>query len=486
MDLLNLSAGEIANLISRREVSAVEIVTQSLQAIDDARDSRAFLTVANESALFAARDADVRAANGTGGLLNGVPVAVKDLNDVRGMPTSYGLAAYRDNFPEVDSAMVERLRAAGAVIVGKTNTPALGALGETMNRLGGDCLNPWDVSRTPGGSSGGSAVAVASGMVPAATGTDYGGSITGPAAMCGIFGIKPTHGRVSTWPVGEGSGLLNDLGPLTRTVRDAALMLQVMAGSDARDPVCLREEPPSFIQAVDNVKTSDRPLLGMRIAWSPDLGHFAVDANLLEVVSRALPVLESLGASVFAQEPRISNPFATLMAISAADTRLALRAFSPTAREELFPETIAELDAYPDIPATEYEVVLSQLWQIRATVAEFFDRYDLMVMPATAVPAFPLRRPPTRIGSTDVKPGWTTSMPFAALWNMTGQPTASVPCGLTPEGLPVGLMIVGRLGAEIDVLRASAALEMAMPWSTQVPRLRWSSSSFENGMSPFG
>ncbi len=162
---------------------------------------------------------------------------------------------------------------------------------------------------------------------------------------------------------------------------------------------------------------------------------------------------------------------------SPADTRLALRGFSQAARGELFPETIAELEAYPDIPATEYVVVLSQLWRLRAAVAEFFDRYDLMVMPATAVPAFPLRRPPTRIGTTDVKPGWETAMPFAALWNMTGQPTASLPCGLTPEGLPVGLMIVGRFGAEIDVLRASASLEMAMPWSTQVPRLRWSSGS---------
>ncbi len=476
-DLLNLSAGEIAGLVSRREVSAVEVVTRSLQAIEDGRDSRAFLTVANESALSDARKADARAVAGTGGLLNGVPVAVKDLNDVRGMPTSYGLAAYRDNVPDADSAMVERLRAAGAVIVGKTNTPALGTLGETMNRLGGDCLNPWDVSRTPGGSSGGSAVAVASGMVPVATGTDYAGSITGPAAMCGIFGIKPTHGRVSTWPAGESSGLLNDLGPLTRTVRDAALMLQVMAGPDSRDPVCLRDEPPSFIQAVDEVFASDRPLAGMRIAWTPDLGHFPVDPTLINVVSRALPVLESLGASVTAHEPRISNPFTTVMPISAADTRLALRGFSQAARGELFPETIAELEAYPDIPATEYVVVLSQLWRLRAAVAEFFDRYDLMVMPATAVPAFPLRRPPTRIGTTDVKPGWETAMPFAALWNMTGQPTASLPCGLTPEGLPVGLMIVGRFGAEIDVLRASASLEMAMPWSTQVPRLRWSSGS---------
>lgn len=477
MDLLNLSAGEIADLVSRREVSAVEVVTQSLQAIDDARDSRAFLAVASETAFSAAREADARAASGTGGLLNGVPVAVKDLSAVRGMPNSFGLAAYRDNFPDADSAMVERLRAAGAVIVGKTNTPALGTLGETMNRLGMDCTNPWDVSRTSGGSSGGSAAAVACGMVPVATGTDYGGSITGPAAMCGIFGIKPSHGRVSTWPAGEGSGLLNDLGPLTRTVRDAALMLQVMAGPDPRDPMCLRQEPPFFAQAVDDATASDRPLVGIRIAWSPDLGHFPVDSDLIEVVSQALSVLESLGASISADEPRISNPFTTFMPISVTDTRLALRGFSPTAREELFPETIAELDEYPDIPATEYVVVLSQLWQLRAAVAEFFDRYDLMVMPATAVPAFPLRQPPTRIGLTDVKPGWTTAMPFSVLWNMTGQPTASVPCGLTAEGLPVGLMVVGRKGAEIDVLRASAALEMAMPWSTQTPRLRWSSTS---------
>ena len=171
-DLLHLSAGEIAGLISRREVSAVEVVTESLQAIDDARDSRAFLTVASETALSAAREADARAASGTGGLLNGVPVAVKDLSAVRGMPNSFGLAAYRDNYPDADSALVERLRAAGAVIVGKTNTPALGTLGETKNRLGEDCINPWDVSRTSGGSSGGSAVAVAAGMVPVATGTD--------------------------------------------------------------------------------------------------------------------------------------------------------------------------------------------------------------------------------------------------------------------------------------------------------------------------
>lgn len=476
-DLLNLSAGEIASLISRREVSAIEVVSKSLQAIDDARDSRAFLTVASETALSAAREADARAASGTGGPLNGVPVAVKDLSLVAGMPNTFGLAAYRDYFPDADSGMVERLRAAGAVIVGKTNTPALGSLGETMNRLGNDCVNPWDVSRTPGGSSGGSAVAVACGMVPVATGTDYGGSITGPAAMCGVFGIKPSHGRVSTWPAGESSGLLNDLGPLTRTVRDAALMLQVMSGPDSRDAVCLREEPPIFTHAVDEATMSDRPLAGMKIAWTRDLGHFPVDPELVEVVSRALPMLESLGAFVSVDEPRISNPFTTFMPLSARDTRLALRGFSATAREELFPETLAELEAYPDIPEADYVVVLSQLSQLRATVAEFFNRYDLMVMPATAVTAFPLRQPPTRIGSTNVEPGWTTAMPFSALWNMTGAPTASLPCGLTSAGLPVGLMIVGRLGAEVDVLRASAALEMAMPWSTQVPHLRWSSAA---------
>lgn len=474
-DLLNLSAGEIANLISQREVSAVEIVTKSLQAIDDARDSRAFLFVAHELALSAAREADARAGSGTGGLLNGVPVAVKDLNPVRGMPTSYGFAAYRDNFADEDSAMVGRLRAAGAVIVGKTNTPALGTLGETMNRLGEDCVNPWDVSRTPGGSSGGSAVAVASGMVPVATGTDYGGSITGPAAMCGIFGIKPSHGRVSTWPVGDGSGLLNDFGPLTRTVRDAALMLQVMSGPDSRDPVCLGEEPPSFLRAVDEVNASDQPLAGMRIAWTRDLGHFPVDSELVGIVSRALPMLESLGALVSADEPRIANPFSTFMPISARDTRRALCGFSVAAGEELFPEILGELDAYPDISAAEYAAVLNQLSQLRATVAEFFSRYDLMVMPATAVPAYPLRQLPTRIGSTEVEPGWTTSMPFSALWNMTGQPAASIPCGLTSAGLPVGLMIVGRLGAEVDVLRVSAALEIVMPWSTQVLHKRRSS-----------
>lgn len=477
MDLLNLSAGELASLISRREVSSVEVVTKSLQAINDAGDSRAFISVASETALSAARQADARAASGTGGLLNGVPVAVKDLSAVRGMPNSFGLSAYRNNFPDADSGMVERLREAGAVIVGKTNTPALGTLGETKNHLGKDCINPWDLTRTSGGSSGGSAVAVAAGMVPVATGSDSAGSITGPAAMCGIFGLKPSHGRVSTWPADQGSGLLNDLGPLTRTVRDAALMLQVMAGPDPRDSVCIRQEPPFFAQAVDEALTADRPLFQMRIAWTPDLGHFPVDPNLLEIVSRALPVLENLGASVVADEPRISNPFATYMPLCAADTRLALRGITPAARDELFPETIAELEANPDIPATEYVAVLSQLWQLRATVAEFFDRYNLMVMPASAVPAFPLRRPPRRIDSSDVEPGWASAMPFSALWNMTGQPTASVPCGLTSGGLPVGLLIVGRLGAEMDVLRASAALEMTMPWSTQLPNQRWSSAS---------
>ncbi|HEY3292868.1 MAG TPA: amidase family protein, partial [Candidatus Nanopelagicaceae bacterium] len=188
------------------------------------------------------------------------------------------------------------------------------------------------------------------------------------------------------------------------------------------------------------------------------------------VVSRALPVLEDLGASVTADKPRISDPFKTLMPISAADLRLALRGLSSAARDELFPETLVELDDYPEISASDFEVVLSQLRQLRAVVANFFDNYDLMVMPATAVPAYPLRQPPTRIGSREVKPGWVSAMPFAALWNMTGQPVASVPCGLTPEGLPAGLMIVGRVGAELDVLHASAALEIAMPWSTQVPK----------------
>ena len=447
--------------LAARHLSSREVVTATLAAIERAADLGAFLTLDADAALAAADAADGRLARGETAPLLGVPVGVKDLQETRGLRTTYGSLSFRDNVPTEDCIAVERLRAAGAVIVGKTNTPAFGLLGETKNRLAPDTRNPCDRTLTTGGSSGGSAAAVAAGLVPGATGTDSAGSITAPSSMCGTFGIKPTLGRIPTWPIPDDSMLFLTHGPIAATVADAVALLEVMAGHDSRDPVARREALPDLAAELENARRSS-PLAGLRVAWSATLGHFAVDDDVRSIAEATARAIAALGADLIEAAPAVEHPMDLYFPIFGVDTRRsALPLLHP---DDFYPESTEEVARYPALTAEEHVGLLARLWRFRSALDDFFACHDVLVTPATATAAFPLGKPPARIGGVDVAPGWMTFMPFSSPWNLGTHPTASVPAGVTAHGRPVGAMIVAPPGREDLVIRVAAAFERAHPW----------------------
>ncbi len=452
---------ELRTSLAERRVSSRELVTATMAAIEREAELGAFLTLDPEGALAAADDADRRLAAGEAGALLGVPIGIKDLQETAGLRTTYGSLAFADNVPDEDCIGVARLRAAGAVIVGKTNTPAFGLLGETKNRLGPDARNPCDRSLTTGGSSGGSAAAVAAGLLPGATGTDSAGSITAPAAMCGTFGMKPTLGRIPTWPIPDDSMLFLTHGPITATVADGVALLEVMAGHDSRDPMALRETLPD-LQPVLAAGTGSSPLAGLRVAYSATLDWFAVDDDVRAITEAAARAVAGLGAEVDEAAPQVEHPMELYFPLFGVDTRRsALPVLHP---DDFFPESTEETSRYPALTAEEHVGLLARLWRFRSGLADFFAHYDVLITPATATAAFPVGEPPSRIGDVDVEPGWMTFMPFSSPWNLGMHPTASVPAGVTAAGRPVGAMVVAAPGREDLVVRVAAAFEHAHPW----------------------
>ena len=440
---------EVVEAVRSRRISAREFVERAFDAIEQGEHLHAFLALEGERALAAADAIDATVARGEDpGPLAGVPVGVKDLTETAGLTTTYGSVAFRANVPSEDAVLVARLRAAGAIVVGKTNTPAFGMLGETKNRLGPDARNPRDPARTPGGSSGGSAAAVAAGLVPLATGSDSAGSIAVPSSFCGVVGLKASLGRIPTVPSPDDSLQWLSNGVLAASVEDCALALSVLAGHDPRDPVARRDRQPG---------SSVTSGAGLRVAFSHDLGFFAVDPGVRSVCESAALRLEGLGAAVSEEAPRTEHPFEVYMPLYLADVR---RAVLPiVAPDDLFDESLEELAGFPALTDVEYVGALRRLWVFRAAQATFFERYDAIVCPATAVSAFPLREPPTTIGGHTVIPGWISFMPFPTGFNLGGQPTVTVPVGETSEGLPVGLMIAAPPGREDICLCLARLLE---------------------------
>jgi aspartyl-tRNA(Asn)/glutamyl-tRNA(Gln) amidotransferase subunit A len=470
VDIASVTATELRAAFRERTVSPVEVVQFILARIDTRNPIlNAFLAVAGDRALEeAARAEALLSSSATLPPLHGVPVGIKDLQRTEGIPTTFGSLAYVGHLPSKDCEAVARLRRAGAIVVGKTNTPFLGLLGETKNRLGRDCVNPWNLDRTPGGSSGGSAAALAAGLVPLATGTDSAGSITAPAAFTGVYGLKPTHGRIPTWPSPRDSLLLLDGGPMTRSVADAALMLTVMAGHDPRDPVSLRGDVTDFIAAVRSAD-EEASLSGLRIAYSPDCGRFRVSSEIREITRAAAQRFEDLGAIVEEVSPTLPDPFEIYMPLYVSDVRAAIGDRLEEFEPDFYPESERELREHALASAEQYVGVLNRLWHFRSAVAALFAEYDLLLTPATATTAFPIGKPPDQIDGQRVQPSWTTFMPFQVAWNLTGQPVASIPAGLSDDGLPVGLLIVGRLGREDNVLAASAAFERVSALPSRPP-----------------
>jgi aspartyl-tRNA(Asn)/glutamyl-tRNA(Gln) amidotransferase subunit A len=371
-----------------------------------------------------------------------------------------GSKLYEHDVPTEDAPVVARLKAAGAIVLGKTTTPELGFKGVTDSVVTGVSRNPWNLDCTPGGSSGGAGAAVATGMGPLAVGTDGGGSIRIPSSFCGIYGLKPHVGRVPVYPA-SALGDLSHVGPMTRTVRDAALMLNAIAGVDDRDRFSLPTSHPDYTQAVEG------DIRGRRVAWSPDLGFAIVDPEVRQATAEAVKTFSELGCRVEDTTPGFDNPGQLFQHFFYVNIGVTLQDY-PDYESQIDPQLLVNLREVQGVSAQDYVGSLLRRHAIYDKIQRFFATYDLLLCPTVAVPPFGLGiEGPTEIAGRSVdRRAWLALTP---LFNLTGQPAATVPCGFTADGRPIGLQIVGRRFDEATVLRASAAFEAARPWVQKHP-----------------
>ncbi len=451
--------------------TSVEVVTSALQRIQESQSSlNAFTVVLEESALAAAREADrVVRAGGPMPPLLGVPVSVKDHIWVAGEPATNGSLALREFVPAEDAVPVARLRAAGAVIVGKTNNPEFCYRGFTDNLVYGLTRNPWNLERTPGGSSGGAGASVAAGLTCLALGTDGGGSIRIPASFCGVVGHKPTFGLVPKEPGFKGWKTLSVDGPITRSVRDAALMLSVIAGPSSADDMSYPGGP-----AVDRLELAAPPhdLRGLRVAWSSDLGMLPVDTDVRAVFADAVRIFADLGCELVEAAPSVPHPTELWNTLALAEGFSSEGPLLESARELMSPGTAELVEAGRAVTGGEYVDALHAKAAYTRVWAEFFEDVDLLVTPTMQLTAFDVGIPtPPEIEGQPVDPffdDWCTSCLPA---NLTGMPATSVPAGRGKGQLPVGVQIMGPRWSDALTLRVAAAFEQAVPWQRfQPPR----------------
>jgi aspartyl-tRNA(Asn)/glutamyl-tRNA(Gln) amidotransferase subunit A len=466
-DLCFTPSVALTSLIRRRELSPVEITRVVLERIERLNPKlNAYVLVHAERALADARRAEDAVMRGdTPGALHGVPVSIKDNLWTAGERTTNGSRLLADFVAPEDTPSVASLRAAGAIFVGRTNLPEFAWRGSTDNRLFGETRNPWDLTRTPGGSTGGGAAAVAAGLAPIALGSDGAGSIRIPAAFCGLVGLKPTFGRVPMYPAAGGNELVAHVCPLARTVSDVALMMNAIARYDARDAFALPDDGVDHLAACDGtLAPGNAPL---RIAWSPDLGYAPVESETREIVGSAVRAFEELGVKVEEATPQIGDPGWILRTLYGGAQAGAHAARPAEQKAQMDPELIAYAEASAGFTVVDHVKAVAARQQMVDTLRRFFERYDLLLTPTLALPAFELGIVgPREVAGREVTHlGWTLCYPF----NYSGQPAISVPAGWTKNGLPVGMQIVGRRFEDALVLRAAAAFEAIRPWASRRP-----------------
>jgi amidase len=467
-DLCFTPAASLLRLYRSRKASPLEVMQAVLAQIDAVNPRvNAYVTVAREQALAAARRATTALGKRGASLppLHGVPVSIKDLTPTKGIRTTWGSKIFEHHVPNEDALYVARLKAAGAIVVGKTNTPEFGAGGNTFNAVFGATRIPWNPALTCGGSSGGAAVALATGMGPLAQGSDLGGSLRTPAAFCGVVGFRTSVGLIPVYPADLGWDSLSVTGPMARTVGDVALMLSVMAGPDDRAPLSYDVDVRRFTAAVARPSVK-----GWRAAFTPDLdGLIPVDQEVAAVAERAAGVFRSLGVRV----ERGSPDFGEVNEIVLATRGLSMVArhadklaeWEPVMQKGLVWNIKQGLSLTPE-QIGQGEKLRTRLWH---RVREFMATRDLLLLPTVAVPPFPVeQRYPTEINGKPLD-NYTQWFFLTYGITVTGLPAISLPCGFTRSGLPVGLQIVGRRHQEAAVLRAAAAFEAAHPWAAARP-----------------
>jgi amidase len=461
------SAVEMAALIHMKKLSAREALAEHLKQIDRVNPKvNAVVTLVAEMAAEAAAQADEMQARGEKtGPLHGLPIAHKDLVETRGIRTTFGSPLFKDYVPTEDDIVVERMRRAGAIVVGKTNTPEFGAGSQTFNTVFGATRNPYDLSKTCGGSSGGAAVALACGMVPVATGSDSGGSLRNPAAFCNIVGFRPSIGRVPNPKAGFGWSTLSTQGCLGRSVADLALSLSSIAGPDPNTPLAVNEPGDLFARPLD------RSFKGVRVAWFKDLGGVPFDPRVRTIVDAHRATFESLGCIVEQAEPDFSPAeisFRILRAWTNAANYGKMLQQHPEAFKDTLKDEIQRGMKFSGQDVARAEIAHTLIWR---HFQAFLEKYEYFILPTTQSPAFDVNTPYlTEIAGVhfDNYIDWMKSCWYISA---TGNPAASVPAGFTPEGLPVGVQIVGRDKQDFSVLQLAHAFEQATNFGNRHPAI---------------
>lgn len=459
------TACEMRRLIERRELSSRELLDAHLAQIERYNGQlNAIVTLVPELAQRSAAEADERQAAGEPlGPLHGLPVAHKDLVVTRGIRTTFGSPIYADFVPDEDALIVQRLRAAGAVTVGKTNTPEFGAGSQTYNEVFGETPNPYDPSRTCGGSSGGAAVALATGMIPIADGSDTGGSLRNPASFCNVVGLRTSPGRVPVWPSEMGWFPISVQGPMARTVEDTALMLSAIAGPDDRSPISI-DQPGSLFS-----RDLERDFHGTSIAWIRDLGGLPVDPDVTAAIDRQRPVFETLGCRVDDAEPDFSDADQAFKAWRAWKFEHRFRELLQTHREALKDTIVWNAEEGERLSGPELATIESRRTQLYQRVREFMQQHEFLVLPVSQVPPFDIsQRYVQEINGIQMETyiDWMKSCYYISA---IGLPAISVPCGFTPDGLPIGVQIVGRHQDDWGVLQLAYAFQQATAFGRQRP-----------------
>jgi aspartyl-tRNA(Asn)/glutamyl-tRNA(Gln) amidotransferase subunit A len=462
-DLCFTPATELATMIRARRLSPVEVTRAVLERIERVNPKlNAFCTLTADTAMERAREAEAAVMRGGAlGPLHGIPFSIKDLAFTKGVRTMSGSHIFATRVPDVDAPFVRRLKAAGGVMLGKTTSPEFGwkAIGDSP--LTGITRNPWNTATTTGGSSAGAAAAAAAGLGPLAQGSDGAGSIRIPSSFCGVYGLKPTYGRVPMWPISNNDYASHN-GPMTRTVADAALMLSVMAGPDDWDKSALDAPPADYVgRLLDGVR-------GLKVAFSANLDTLRVDPDVATIVAQAVRAFETLGAIVEEVKVGFAESQRLIRLLWNAHEAGNYARYLPEWRSRMDPGLVASIEDGMRYSVTEYIEARGEKLAYCDSVRPLFERYDLLLTPSVSVTAFEVGRlNPAHWPQHDWD--WFPWAGFSYPFNFTGHPAASVPAGFTPSGMPVGLQIVGRRYADLTVLQASAAFEQARPWATRRP-----------------
>ncbi len=452
-----LDATELVRRVRDRELSGREVMEAHLARIERANPRvNAIVTLVPERALRAAALADAALARGEDvGPLHGLPVAHKDLAPTRGIRTTFGSTVYKDFVPDLDALIVERLRGAGAITVGKTNTPEFGAGSQTFNEVFGETLNPYDTTKTCGGSSGGAAAALACGMLPIADGSDMGGSLRNPASFCNVVGFRPSPGRVPAWPASDPWSALSVEGPMARSVRDVALMLGAISGPDPRSPTSTAESGDVFS------KPLDRDFSGVRVAWSRDLGALPVDPRVTAAIDGRRHTFEDLGCTVEEAEPDFADADEVFKTLRAWHFEMNYGELLAEHRDDLKDTVVWNIEEGLRLGGPDIGRAQRRRTEIYHRVRTFMEEYEFLVLPVSQVPPFDVkRRWVEEIEGVRMETyiDWMKSCYYVTV---AGLPAISVPGGFTPEGLPVGIQIVGRHRDDFGVLQLARAFERA-------------------------